>query len=242
MYIKSDKGTMTMRRIVNSPLRQPMPLRFVRLAELLLAFGRISPLTFGGGYAMLPVIEREVVDKRCWMSREELEEGMAVAATAPGGIGVNAAAFVGYRLEGWPGLVAAIIGIALPTFLIVLALGIGFTLFHHNPKVVSAFAGIHAAIVALIAYAGWKMMRATLFDTATKVLFVLSGTLLLCGVHPALVIVLGMAAGPFVVKVKEIYGKRAACGRREAERLRSTASPGVKPSLPAADYYFGDGI
>ncbi|KIL40087.1 hypothetical protein SD70_16235 [Gordoniibacillus kamchatkensis] len=212
------------------------------MAELFVAFGRISPMTFGGGYAMLPAIEREIVGKRNWMSQEELEEGLAVAATAPGGIGVNAAAFVGYRLEGWPGLAAAVTGISLPTFLIVLALGIGFVMVHNEPKVVSAFAGIHAAIVALVAYAGWNMMRSALFDSATALLFVLSGALLLCGVHPALIIVLGMAAGPAIVKAKQMFGKKAACDRREAERLRRAAAASLRPGVQAADYFFGDGI
>lgn len=231
-----------MKMMVSIARRQAPAGRAARLASLLWAFARISPMTFGGGYAMLPVIEREVVGKRNWMSSDELEEGLAVAATAPGGIGVNAAAFVGYRLEGWPGLIAAVIGIACPTFLIVLALGIGFAMLHDHPKVVSAVAGIHAAIVAQIAYAGWNMMRVSLFDSATKMLFVLSGTLLLLGVHPALVIVLGMAAGPIVVQIKRHYGRGAACDRREAERLRRAAAQGLRASMPAADYFMGDGI
>jgi chromate transporter len=229
-----------MKTIVHTAVRQTVPERIVRLADLLWAFGRISPMTFGGGYAMLPAIEREIVDKRAWMSREELEEGLSVAATAPGGIGVNAAAFVGYKLAGWLGLIVAVVGIALPTFLIVLALGIGFEALHNQPKIVSALVGIRAAIVALIAYAGWSMMRASLFDGATKALFALSGALLLLGVHPALVILLGIAAGPAVVEVKRRYGIGTACDRTEAERLRSSGA-NVRRT-PAEDYFIGDGI
>jgi chromate transporter len=240
MDITSDRGRCDMKTIVHNAARHAFSGRVVRLANLLWAFGRISPMTFGGGYAMLPAIEREIVVKRAWMSREELEEGLAVAATAPGGIGVNAAAFVGYRLEGWLGLIAAVAGITLPAYFVVLALGIGFAAFHDQPKIASALVGIRAAIVALIAYAGWSMMRSSLFDGATKALFALSGALLLLGVHPALVILLGIAAGPAVVKAKRHYGMGAACSRREAERLRSSGT-GVRRA-PAEDYFIGDGI
>jgi chromate transporter len=199
-------------------------------------------MSFGGGYAMLPVIEREVVDRRGWMSREELEEGLSVAATAPGGIAVNAAAYVGYRLQGWPGLIAAVLGIALPTFLIVLVLGIGLTLLRSNPKVVSALAGIQAAVVALIAYAAWKMMRAAIFDVATVAMFVLFVSFLLLGVHPALIVLFGIGSGVLAVWLKRRFGKPVYYTRQEADEANPKRGGQRREEPRAADYFIGDGI
>lgn len=215
-------------------------LNWRQLGELFWSFCKISPMTFGGGYAMLPVIEKEVVERRGWVTCEEMEEAISVAATAPGGIGVNAAAYVGYRMQGWPGIIAAVIGMTLPTFLIVLALGIGFLAFRDHPKVISAFTGIHAAIAALVAYAAWKMSRSAIFDGATLGLLLLSLALLFLGVHPAIVVCFGIGAGIIIIRIKNRFGLPIRYDKHDAAQVRVEQSHRGGTHVP--DYFFGEGI
>lgn len=134
-----------------------------QLWDIFWTFFKIGPATFGGGYAMIPVIEREVVGKKQWISENELSEVLSIAGSAPGGIGVNASAFIGYRRAGIRGASAAVIGITFPTFFI-LSL---FMQIELNTKIAAALQGIHYAIVGLIVIAAIKMGKSALFDKTT---------------------------------------------------------------------------
>src|SRR5690606_3195030 len=121
------------RRTIRMTLQQ---LRM--LLPLFWTFFRIGPATFGGGYAMISLIEHETVTKRNWIDEQEFSNLISIAGSAPGGVGVNAAAFIGYRLAGIGGAVVSIIGITLPTFLIVLGLSFLYISMDGNPKVAAA--------------------------------------------------------------------------------------------------------
>ncbi|WP_037290122.1 chromate transporter [Saccharibacillus sacchari] len=140
------------------------------LPQIFIAFLKIGPSTFGGGYAMMATIEKEVVERKGWMKTEEMGDMVSVAGSAPGGVAVNSAAFIGYRLGGVVGAIAAVSGITLPTLAIILLLGLTYSFFEDYVKVQAALKGIHAAVVALILVAAWKMARASLFDTLTYML------------------------------------------------------------------------
>ncbi|TYP79059.1 chromate transporter [Paenibacillus methanolicus] len=188
-----------------------------RLFDLFWTFCRIGPSAFGGGYAMIPIIEREAVAKRQWIPESELGELLTVAGTAPGGVGVNAAAFIGYRTAGVPGAIAAVAGITLPTFLIVFLLGIGYSTFEQNAKVAAALQGIHGAVIALIAAAAYKMAKTALFDKATAGVAAIALLLLLwTPVHPAALMAMGVAAGLGIVRAKERLGMRVQTERAES--------------------------
>jgi chromate transporter len=210
----------------------------ITLWELFWSFLRISPVTFGGGYAMLPAIEHEAVANRGWVTEAEMAEAISISGAAPGGIGINAAAFIGYKIMGWRGLVAAVLGMMLPTFLIVLGLGIFFASMRDNPKVIAALQGIQIAVIALIAYAGVKMARAALFDKTTVSVFIIAFVgLLTLGIHPILLIPLGILAGIFLVRLKGSLGLTVAFEREQF----ATSQPKTKyPKFP--DYFFGEGI
>lgn len=183
-----------------------------QLAVLFVTFLKMSPVTFGGGYAMIPVIEREVVDKRGWLKPEEVADVFAVAGSVPGAVAVNSAIFIGYRIAGVMGAIAALLGIFLPTFCIVIGLAAFYTVMKDNPKIEAAFTAIRATVVALIVYAAIKIGKTAIVDFATGALAVAAIALLFFGsghVHPAWLIVLGGAAGIVVVKVKERFGKSA---------------------------------
>ena len=117
---------------------------------LFVTFVRIGAFTIGGGYAMLPLIQREVVD-RGWMTKEEFIDLFAVAQSLPGVFAVNISIFVGYKLKKLTGSVICALGTILPSFLIILAIALFFTQFRENEWVEKAFKGLRPAVVALIA-------------------------------------------------------------------------------------------
>ena len=117
---------------------------------LFITFVRIGAFTIGGGYAMLPLIQREVGD-RGWMSKEEFIDLFAVAQSLPGVFAVNISIFVGYKLKKLTGSVICALGTILPSFLIILAIALFFTQFRENEWVEKAFKGLRPAVVALIA-------------------------------------------------------------------------------------------
>lgn len=92
------------------------------LSELFLTFAKIGAFTFGGGYAMIPLIQREVVDHKHWISNEDILDVVAIAESTPGPIAINSATFIGQKIAGTKGAVAATIGVVLPSFLIMIAI------------------------------------------------------------------------------------------------------------------------
>ena len=132
------------------------------LLSLFTTFLRIGSFTFGGGYAMLPLIERDVVERHKWLSHEEFIDLFAVAQSLPGVFAVNMSIFVGYRLAGKRGGTIAALGTILPSFVIILLLAFTFESAKSNPHIAAIMQGIRPAVVALIAvpvYTTWRTMR-----------------------------------------------------------------------------------
>ena len=127
--------------------------------SLLWTYLKIGTFTLGGGYAMLPLIQREVVENRKWIDEEEFLNMIALAQAAPGLIAVNSAIFIGWRVGGWRGVCGAVLGAVLPSFLIILAIAMVFTEWKNLPAVEAAFKGIRPAVVALIAAPLFKMAK-----------------------------------------------------------------------------------
>ncbi|WP_281890541.1 chromate transporter [Paenibacillus sp. YYML68] len=193
--------------------------RWGRIPSIFLCFLRIGPVTFGGGYAMIPLIEKEVVDKRKWLETKEVADVFAVAESIPGAIAINSATFIGYRLAGPLGAIAAMAGVLLPTFLIVLLLSVFFMEVHDHPKIEAAFQGIRAAIVALICYAGYKIGKTAVLDKMTfGVVLVTLGILFLPHIHPALMILSGFLIGPILVAIRTRLGMKTTLEGHQIER------------------------
>lgn len=127
--------------------------------ELFFIFSKIGLFTLGGGYAMLPLIEHEIVGRRAWISKKDFLDLTALAQAAPGILAVNMAIFVGYKLRGVRGAVAAALGAVLPSFVIILAVALFFQNFQNNPHVARIFAGIRPAVVALIAVPVFRLSK-----------------------------------------------------------------------------------
>ncbi|MBO6306956.1 MAG: chromate transporter [Paludibacteraceae bacterium] len=130
--------------------------------QLFWTYLKIGTFTLGGGYAMLPLIQREVVDRQGWIDEEEFLNMIALAQAAPGLIAVNSAIFIGWRIGGWRGVCGAVLGAVLPSFLIILAIAMVFSDWKELPAVEAAFKGIRPAVVALIAAPLVKMAKSAL--------------------------------------------------------------------------------
>ncbi|MBQ3187367.1 MAG: chromate transporter [Alistipes sp.] len=127
--------------------------------HLFWSFLKIGAFTFGGGYAMIPLIEREVIDRRRWVERADFLDLLTLAQSAPGPIALNTAVFVGYKVRGLRGAVASLMGIVVPSFLIILLIAILFADIRHNAWVEAAFRGMRPAVVALIIFPVIKLSQ-----------------------------------------------------------------------------------
>ena len=130
--------------------------------QLFYTYLKIGTFTLGGGYAMLPLIQREVVDRKGWIDEEEFLNMIALAQAAPGLIAVNSAIFIGWRIGGWRGVCGAVLGAVLPSFVIILAIAMVFSEWKELPAVEAVFKGIRPAVVALIAAPLVKLTRSAL--------------------------------------------------------------------------------
>ena len=187
--------------------------------SLFFTFAKIGVCTFGGGYAMLPILQRELVDNKGWATEEELADYYAVGQCTPGVIAVNTATFVGYNQMGWLGGVVATLGVVFPCLVIIMAIAAFLSNFMHLDVVVHAFNGVRAGVVALIFSSILKLLKTSLVDWKTRLIYVVVLLLGAVGVWApmpggALGQVLGALCSPvFLVVVSglvglAIYGKK----------------------------------
>lgn len=157
--------------------------------QLFYTYLKIGTFTLGGGYAMLPLIQREVVDRKGWIDEEEFLNMIALAQAAPGLIAVNSAIFIGWRIGGWRGVCGAVLGAVLPSFLIILLIAIVFQEWKEQPAVEAAFKGIRPAVVALIAAPLFKMAKSAKISWITALIPIAAALLIWLGhVNPVWVI------------------------------------------------------
>ena len=130
-----------------------------RNLSLFLTFMKIGTFTFGGGYAMIPLIQREVVEEKKWLNESELMDMIAIAESTPGPIAINSATFVGHHVGGFWGAFCATVGVILPSFAIIAAISYVLQQFERLRAVKYAFLGIRAGVLALILKAFWNMAR-----------------------------------------------------------------------------------
>ena len=144
-----------------------------QLLQLFLAFARVGVMTFGGGYAMIPILEREIVDRQGWASSEELMDYYAVGQCTPGVSAVNTATFIGYKVAGPLGGVFATLGMVFPSLVIITVIAGVLTRFADIPAVKSAFAAIRVCVCVLIFNAVLKLWKGAVKDKAGLCLFLL---------------------------------------------------------------------
>lgn len=142
--------------------------------QLFLSFFKIGAFTIGGGYVMIPLIEKEVVERRRWIGREEFAEMLTLAQSAPGPISINSAVFVGYKTLGLGGMITAVLGTAIPSFVVILLVAMFFTDIRENPTVERIFRGIRPAVVSLIVVPVVNMLKKSGFSPFVVALAVIA--------------------------------------------------------------------
>lgn len=142
------------------------------LFTMFLIFAKVGVMTFGGGYAMLPILEREVVENKKWATSEELLNYFAVGQCTPGIIAVNTATFIGYKKKGIPGAISATAGVVFPSLVIIILIAAFLQNFAEIQAVQNAFAGVRAVVAALIINAVVKFFKSGVKDITGFVIFV----------------------------------------------------------------------
>lgn len=164
-------------------------MRSCRPRDLFLIFLRIGAFTFGGGMAMIPLIRQALVEDRQMLSQESFLECIALTQCAPGPITGNLAVLLGYRLAGWPGAAAAVVGGVLPAFLVIVVIAAQYASWRDQTWANSMFAGLRPAILMLIAFAALHFTRSTIRSRTGAVVYAASlGGLVWLGLHPVAVI------------------------------------------------------
>lgn len=175
------------------------------LWELFITFFKIGAFTFGGGYAMIPLIQCEVCDNKQWIKEEDMVDILALTQTLPGAIAVNASTFIGYRIAGFWGAFFATLGVVIPAFLIILSLAGLLIKYGDNQILQKMFLGIRAVVVALILAAVVKMYKPCIFDRWTLILALIAfGSLVIFDIHPIITIIVGGISGYFLYKKNKI--------------------------------------
>ncbi|MCQ5129009.1 chromate transporter [Butyricicoccus faecihominis] len=164
--------------------------------DLFLTFARVGVCTFGGGYAMLPLLQREVVERRAWATDTELMDYYAIGQCTPGVIAVNTATFIGYKQRGVWGAICATAGMVFPSLVIITAIAAFIAQFSHLAAVQHAFAGVRLAVCALVLRSVYQMAKNGVIDLTTGILLVVTfAAVAFLGLSPVLMIVLSGVIG-----------------------------------------------
>ena len=193
--------------------------------QLFWTYLKICTFTIGGGYVMLSMIEREIVDRKGWIDREEFMNMIALAQAAPGLIAVNSAIFIGWRIGGWRGVIATVLGAVLPSFLIILAIAMLFQEYKDYPSVEAIFKGIRPAVVALIAAPLCRMASSAKITWATAIIPIVGALLIwLGGLSPVWIILVTALATLLFTYLKEkknLTAKRSDSEQRERSNSKT---------------------
>lgn len=182
--------------------------------QLFSSFLKIGAFTFGGGWAMIPLIEREVVDKKQWIKREDFIDALAIAQSLPGVLAVNISILVGNKLRGLKGSLAATLGTILPSFLIILAIAIWFVQVYDNPVIERIFKGIRPAVVALIVSPVLTTAKTARINLKTVIIpIVVALAIWLGGISPIWFVLLGGIGGivyynHIITRIKKQYREK----------------------------------
>jgi chromate transporter len=144
------------------------------IIKLFLIFAKIGTFSIGGGYAMLPFIQKEVIDTHEWLTIQEFSEILAISQMTPGPVAINSATFVGYRLAGFWGSVAATTGVVLPSFLMILIIAAFFVKVYDRKEVKAIFKGIRPAVLGLLASAAYLVTVTNVVDLKGIGIFIMA--------------------------------------------------------------------
>lgn len=178
------------------------------LLNIFIIFFRMGAFTFGGGYAMLPIIQKEIVEKRNWASHEEVIDYYAIGQCTPGIIAVNTATFIGYKRKGAVGAIIATLGLVTPSLIFISIIAIFFKDFQDVTGVQYAFNGIQVVVVALITVTVKNMFRQSVKDNYGIILFILAFIIIaFLRLSPIIVVVLSALLGIIKSRKRALEGQ-----------------------------------
>ena len=174
-----------------------------KIIEMFIAFFKIGAFTFGGGYAMIPLIEEEVVNNKKWIEKEEFMDILVVSQSLPGALAVNCSIFLGYKIGGILGGCMALLAVILPSFLIILLIAAFFMQFKNNYYVNAAFMGINAAVPLLVLVGAISLGKGLERNTRTIIIIIIALiSLVFFDIHPVIVIVASAIYGAVFLRKK----------------------------------------
>lgn len=174
-----------------------------KLIELFISIFKIGAFTFGGGYAMIPLIEEEIVNNKGWLSKEEFVDILIVAQSLPGALAVNTSIFLGYKISGILGAITTLIAVILPSFFIILIIAIFFMQFRDNYYINAAFQGITAAVPILVLVGAISLSRGLSKNLRTILTIIIALiALMFFNIHPVLVVVISGVYGAIFLREK----------------------------------------
>ena len=166
-----------------------------KLVSMFITFLKIGLFTFGGGYAMIPLMEKEIVDNNKWLEKEKFTETVSLTQTIPGSVSVNLSILLGYNIEGIIGSIVSAIGVILPSFVIILLIALALTNLGELALLEKAFNGIRPAVAAFILYAAFSLSKSIKWSTVLFLVFLISFLLTtIFSVNPIYII-----AGAFII-------------------------------------------
>ena len=178
-----------------------------KLFKMFITFFKIGLFTFGGGLAMIPIFEKEFVDNQGWIEKDKLVNAISITQTVPGSVAINMSIFFGYNIAGFAGALVAALGVALPSFFVILTIALVFRNFNDYLIVQNVLKGIRPAVVGLIIYAGYDLSKYidwTPSLTATISFVIILG--LVFTVNPAFLILMAIVFGSISHK-KDLFKK-----------------------------------
>lgn len=174
-----------------------------KLWELFITFFKIGGFTFGGGYAMIPLIQKEVVDNKHWVSDEDILDIVAIAESTPGPIAINSATFIGYKTAGVIGSFFATLGVVLPSFIIISVIAYLLKEFATYKVVQYAFFGIRAGVLSLVTKSLWTMYKKAPKGILAMIISLIALILVaFANVNALIVIALGAVIGLISSEIK----------------------------------------
>lgn len=176
--------------------------------ELFKVFFKIGAFTFGGGYAMIPLIEEEIVTNKNWVKKEDIFDLFAISQSIPGAIAVNTSTLVGYKIAGRLGALFATLGVILPSFVIISSIATFFVKISDSQVVEAIFTGINGAVIVLILMAAIKILKIAIHDSLSVIIIIATVLIiLLTNISPAFIILAGAIIGLSLHFYEKHYNK-----------------------------------
>jgi len=167
-----------------------------KILELFWVFFKIGAFTFGGGFAMIPVIEREIVEKKKWILQKDICDILAISQSFPGAIAINSATIIGYRIAGYTGAFVATLGAVIPSFLVITLIASLFTYLMDTNIVKAAFKGINSCVIALLILAAIRFAKSAIKGAVSIILCIAALLVILfLDIHPIYTIIFGIVIG-----------------------------------------------